>query len=726
MDPFPGGKQKCCWYPFKEKYSQRRIKSDDELTQRTLKVDEQEHEETTGRIECQRVPSMICSQGDSGIAEEPRTSGNCTSQDFWMDEVVEGGAWTCLEETKPIANQTSSSGEQNARRVLTLPPPSSPPASPKSRIEVVVDLRDLAGTYSIDRGNSLIDAFPDDRGRALSTPLNHSRKQSFNRQRQILEEKKEDGVLSPAPLVPQKLRMEPVEPLEPQNDRETNTLSRLTSCMQTARRRIPIKARNCDTYGLCHVRRESPDPFESNFYVEVEATPEQLNGVRNLEEIDESVCEQSEITLLGAEAEYVEIARSNSIRDDKSNLAEKFRGAEEAKKIPESYLKRWPDVILQDNALVMASNPQQTERVNSRGEVSRNRSGLSQKNSRKDSGARSPGTDERATRASTSAENLASHVAELSLNESAPGKVSRGRSFRRSNRRNGDSSQRDIEAEPERSRSFSREVSIRVVNTDPDAQTCNEGAERRSRSFESGGPSGSNHANERLQGGNSWEEGQSAREFAPASFRAISREHTTSWPPPDFDPWGPEPSKESMAPTLKKPDFTTRISLDDNFERPVPFQPLTSDFSAGFDKDYLQDDLNVPHSWSRQSKQGANKDDLNSWLDGDSELGTEAFKMFEGDDDDSIFNDLKTVETEKDDEISKASGDSTHFSRDVSKFSKGNFSKHSRGDLSKQSRGDYSHFSRFSRSEFSSRYSRASEYTRGVDGPFACMDKWLD
>ena len=86
----------------------------------------------------------------------------------------------------------------------------------------------------------------------------------------------------------------------------------------------------------------------------------------------------------------------------------------------------------------------------------------------------------------------------------------------------------------------------------------------------------------------------------------------------------------------------------------------------------------------------------------------------------------QTVETEKDDEISKASGDSTHFSRDVSKFSKGNFSKYSRGDLSKQSRGDYSHFSRFSRSEFSSRYSRASEYTRGVDGPFACMDKWLD
>ena len=151
---------------------------------------------------------------------------------------------------------------------------------------------------------------------------------------------------------------------------------------------------------------------------------------------------------------------------------------------------------------------------------------------------------------------------------------------------------------------------------------------------------------------------------------------------------------------------------------------------------------------------------VDNWFEDDSALNTEAFKMYEGDDDDSIFSDLKSVDEASKTDASKESADesdskaskgnySKYSKGDISRFSRGDISKYSRGDMSKYSRGDVSRYSRedvsrFSRGDVSrysrgdvSRYSRGdlSRYSRGDmsafysvrnDGPFACIDEWLE
>ena len=98
----------------------------------------------------------------------------------------------------------------------------------------------------------------------------------------------------------------------------------------------------------------------------------------------------------------------------------------------------------------------------------------------------------------------------------------------------------------------------------------------------------------------------------------------------------------------------------------------------------------------------------------DTDLNTEAFRKYEdSDEEDSIFSDLNTTVEES---VKGGEDSSLALSRDVTEskeYSRAHRPKHSRRDHSKLSRGDITLLS-------------APYSTAGHDGPFACMDKWLD
>jgi hypothetical protein len=110
-------------------------------------------------------------------------------------------------------------------------------------------------------------------------------------------------------------------------------------------------------------------------------------------------------------------------------------------------------------------------------------------------------------------------------------------------------------------------------------------------------------------------------------------------------------------------------------------------------------------------------------FDDDTDLNTEAFRKYEdSDEEDSLFSDLNTVEESvkdvKDGESSGVTRDVTEpkVSRDITESkesSRARRVKNSRRNKSKAFRGDLT--------TFTDAYSVV-----GQDGPFACMDKWID
>ena len=191
------------------------------------------------------------------------------------------------------------------------------------------------------------------------------------------------------------------------------------------------------------------------------------------------------------------------------------------------------------------------------------------------------------------------------------------------------------------------------------------------------------------------------------------------------------------AASWKHPLIENAPSLDESFQNAAPFSDDFSNFSADFDQyNDMQESFPVPgEQWTSMNVKTDNpavppRKDNQIWFEDDSELNSDMFRRYEGDEDDSIFGDLKAVEethNEESEEISN-SGDSK-VSRTTSRFSKGDdVSKYSRGDVSKYT--EYSKASQYSRGEISlssTKYSKRSDVVSVVaDGPFACIDRWLD
>jgi hypothetical protein len=369
-----------CWFPFKEAYTRRRIESEEYedppnvyyLKQKKgtdLEVAVYEYDETSSQqagvheLVLGGYPMPSSDDGCSFIAEDhvplPPPEGlatinpNCVSRDFCVDEVVEGGALSCLEEAIPSGQLLGGSSRQLKQQLaLKEKEEYEHPTSPRPHIEVEYDL----ARYS-SYANSLIELEPHSREKpvmrrpmcgAMPGRMKQGRNRSF--QKQYQDEKKEDefsmGTLS-LDMTSLGSETEVTESTILQFPSAGHAFSAAASCVRTTGN--PFRSKNCTPPNLCENYREEKEKelLTPPFYVEVEATPNQLNGVRDLHDFDKSKLpgRDDEPQLLTDAAANICLARTASLVDDDSTFMEEASAAPSQRvgtDLFEEYRKRWP------------------------------------------------------------------------------------------------------------------------------------------------------------------------------------------------------------------------------------------------------------------------------------------------------------------------------------------------------------------------------------------------
>lgn len=187
---------------------------------------------------------------------------------------------------------------------------------------------------------------------------------------------------------------------------------------------------------------------------------------------------------------------------------------------------------------------------------------------------------------------------------------------------------------------------------------------------------------------------------------------------PRRNPYQPQqPEAERQQP----PAIPRTPSLDESFKQAVPFHPDLPELAVPGNINLSrgrsgseQSELDGPIIRAPRSK-GSRKEESELFDDDDSALKTDAFRNFQGDDDeDSIFSDLKSIpiSSRRDEE----------YSETYSKFSREFSSAYSKSDKSGPSSLLNTH-----RTSTSSRGPNNSvALSTAGDGAYACMDKWLE